>query len=1347
MTKRNNLTPKYLLPTLLGFLCFLAGMLALLSSPHIARADTLCVKPEGGGGCFSSINTALTTANISDTIRVATGTYTENVYITKTVTLEGGWNITFTQRDPALFTTTIRPADPTVAVVTVQGQFGNWSVVAPTIDGFTITGGRSDNHGGGIRMNDSNATVSHNIIADNTAYLFGGGVWVQRGAPLFSNNQIRNNALGILGGSNYGGGISLENTQATLTGNIIASNVVTGGQGAGVGIEGGGPILLDGNTISGNTLLAVTGAGFIHGGGIAMEYAQATLIGNVIASNVVTASFGYGGGVAVSYGGPVELSGNTIMSNSIAYGIFLDGPGKAASYADPLVPDGSAGGAGGGVSLQYVTATVSSNLIQGNIAADIYYGYGGGMYVYSGTVGMDHNTIQNNIAGTTPNQNVRDYGGGLYMLKGIVTMDGDIISNNRASADTNRGQGGGLLSNESDVALNGVRITNNRAYSEGGVSFLTGFHSGFPAFTMTNSLVANNVANTYGGVTIDTNTPGTMTNNTIVNNGDRGIDTVSPLTLTNNIIMSNTVGVYTVSPYTVTETYNDFYANDTNAQGFTLDPTDLTVNPHLTADYHLSPGSPVIDAGTHTRAPDDDIDSEPRPMKGTSGLFKIDIGADEFTGPVQVNQHLATDPADFTLIGPGNPHDNPDSTGSNDWIGFALMGGDVNGDSRDDLFVGAPNWSDDFDNNVNDSGRVFGLYNNGTRRLGVLDLYTSTASLEVRSWIHQQHIGQAFDSADLDGDGVNDLIIGSGGGPTAQFTGTVYVFAGGAGLSGTRTLSPTMQADWRFKPVEQTGSFSGPGQQAAGQLDGAGPDDLIVGEALATGPGNRTNAGAVYVFFGSSSLPPLWDLATMPASLSIYGPQNDAELGWLTVADLDDDGTLDLTARTRNTIYVFYGPLPAGTIDLATTPADATITNAPDGRLEAGDINGDGKADLLISGGGEVNIVLGGILPVTQTLDNATWARFTGVNTGVASPALWTADWNDDGKAEVLIGERSEERVLVVYGSQALQGTADILDRADWIIHGELDNDPLETDQFGYSLGSGDLDDDGAADLILGSRSHSVDDHPNHFDDAGAIYVLYGAHGQPVGTPTPSVVVGTPTPTRTGTVPTSTRTATPATPLPTSTICPITFTDVPVGSTFYEFIRCLACRGIINGYPDGTFKPNNLVTRGQLSKIVSNSAGFNDPQSTQMFEDVPVGSTFFDFIGRLASRGYIAGYPCGSAGEPCVPPANRPYFRPNNNATRGQISKIVSNAAGFIEPVSGQTFEDVPPGSTFYDFIERLASRGVMSGYPCGGAGEPCVPPGNLPYFRPNNNATRGQTSKIVSNTFFPGCQTPFHNE
>jgi hypothetical protein len=183
--------------------------------------------------------------------------------------------------------------------------------------------------------------------------------------------------------------------------------------------------------------------------------------------------------------------------------------------------------------------------------------------------------------------------------------------------------------------------------------------------------------------------------------------------------------------------------------------------------------------------------------------------------------------------------------------------------------------------------------------------------------------------------------------------------------------------------------------------------------------------------------------------------------------------------------------------------------------------------------------------------------------------------------------------------------------------------------------------------------------------------------------------------------------------------------------------------GLVNGYPDGTFRPNNDVTRGQLSKIVSNSAGFNDNQTTQMFQDVPPGSTFFQYIGRLASRGYISGYPCGGPGEPCGP-GNLPYFRPNANSTRGQISKIDSNAKGYNDIPVGQQFQDVPVGSTYYTYTYRLVSHGVMSGYPCGTppAG-PCVPPQNLPYFRPNANATRGQTSKIVANTFFPGCNIP----
>ncbi|HKP54865.1 MAG TPA: S-layer homology domain-containing protein [Chloroflexia bacterium] len=266
-------------------------------------------------------------------------------------------------------------------------------------------------------------------------------------------------------------------------------------------------------------------------------------------------------------------------------------------------------------------------------------------------------------------------------------------------------------------------------------------------------------------------------------------------------------------------------------------------------------------------------------------------------------------------------------------------------------------------------------------------------------------------------------------------------------------------------------------------------------------------------------------------------------------------------------------------------------------------------------------------------------------------------------------------------------------------------------------------------------------------------------------TPTPGPTftpTRTPTPTRTAISPSATRTQTAtatlsagvictptyaatstSTPFPTSTPCVIAFSDVPADSAFYSFVRCLACREIISGYSDGTFRPGNDITRGQIAKMVSNAAGFSEDPGPQIYEDVPPASPFYAWINRLSMRGHMTGYLCGLVPEePCEPPANRPYFRPNASATRGQLAKIVSNAAGFGSDPIGLFYTDVPQGHIFYLWIMRLTQFGVMRGYPCGGEGEPCDD-ANRPYFRPFANVTRGQASKIVANTFSPGCLTP----
>jgi hypothetical protein len=188
---------------------------------------------------------------------------------------------------------------------------------------------------------------------------------------------------------------------------------------------------------------------------------------------------------------------------------------------------------------------------------------------------------------------------------------------------------------------------------------------------------------------------------------------------------------------------------------------------------------------------------------------------------------------------------------------------------------------------------------------------------------------------------------------------------------------------------------------------------------------------------------------------------------------------------------------------------------------------------------------------------------------------------------------------------------------------------------------------------------------------------------------------------------------------------------------------------VISGFPDGTYREGDPITRGQIAKIVSNAAGFNEDPGSQLYSDVPPGSTYYAFINRLTRRGVVSGYPCPQrpgGGDECSP-ENPNLFRPNEFATRGQLAKIVSNAAGFSEAVSGQHYADVPAngdGSQFYPWIMRLTNRDVMGGYQCGTTDPrsgPCDAQ-NRPYFRPANQVTRGQASKIVSNTFFPNCVT-----
>jgi hypothetical protein len=215
--------------------------------------------------------------------------------------------------------------------------------------------------------------------------------------------------------------------------------------------------------------------------------------------------------------------------------------------------------------------------------------------------------------------------------------------------------------------------------------------------------------------------------------------------------------------------------------------------------------------------------------------------------------------------------------------------------------------------------------------------------------------------------------------------------------------------------------------------------------------------------------------------------------------------------------------------------------------------------------------------------------------------------------------------------------------------------------------------------------------------------------------------------------------------------CTITFGDVPTDSTFYPAVRCTACMGIANGYADGTFRPGETVTRGQMAKMTSNAAGFSDPveyagRDYSVWDDVPITHTFYLYTQRLAIHEAVEGYQCGEDMPPDQCGYNGRYFHPAERVTRGQAAQFVSRAAFLYEvvPPGRQTFADVRPGQPFWAEIERVAEHGAIRGYPCGTRpDEPCDSQ-HRPYFRPTEYVSRGQAAKFLANIFYADCEARY---
>jgi len=137
------------------------------------------------------------------------------------------------------------------------------------------------------------------------------------------------------------------------------------------------------------------------------------------------------------------------------------------------------------------------------------------------------------------------------------------------------------------------------------------------------------------------------------------------------------------------------------------------------------------------------------------------------------------------------------------------------------------------------------------------------------------------------------------------------------------------------------------------------------------------------------------------------------------------------------------------------------------------------------------------------------------------------------------------------------------------------------------------------------------------------------------------------------------------------------FDDVPPGSTFYQYIETAKAHGAISGYRDGTFRPDNLITRGQIAKMVVMAEGWpllNPPSPS--FADVPPGSPFYTYAETAAAREVVSGYADGT-------------FRPGGLSNRGQLVKIV---------YYGDTSQLTPQEQQTIDLInQRRAGLGLVA--------------------------------------------------
>ncbi len=425
-----------------------------------------------------------------------------------------------------------------------------------------------------------------------------------------------------------------------------------------------------------------------------------------------------------------------------------------------------------------------------------------------------------------------------------------------------------------------------------------------------------------------------------------------------------------------------------------------------------------------------------------------------------------------------------------DGAGGGLCGvGDVDGDGLDDVMVGA------YDAGITEVGVAYLYFGVPT---GTVSLDTADARVGSDAYINS--IGAFMDGAgDVDGDGNPDLLIG------APYTSIRGVYSGAAYVvfgpitadvdlkNADATLAGTQDSEWTGRAVS-----------GAGDVDGDGTDDVLVG-AFGWDPGGIERAGAAFLVTG----PVVGDSSLRDATASFFGEayQDDVGASVLGNVDLNGDGVGDVVVGAPNVeftgsytfdggVYAWLGPVSGNHVISAADIVLSGNRNAAGADLGSGDVDGDGTPDLVIgahgddsrgAGAGAAYVTVGTL--ASGALDDLAFKLFGSTDADAAGAAVDCAgDTDGDGFGDVLVGARgynasTGENAGVAYLVRGpLTGALDLA-AADIVLEGEG-----YSDSAGAAVaGIGDVDGDGLADWMVGATGEDQGG-----GDAGAAYLFLG---------------------------------------------------------------------------------------------------------------------------------------------------------------------------------------------------------------------------------------------------------------